>query len=73
VKREVKTSKKQLAYVRDWERRNPERAQARKNRWWKTVKGKAWLKKHQKKRNAYRKRWRANQRKNRRQNGKDER
>lgn len=55
----MKTSKKQLAYVRDWERRNPEQAQARKNAYWKTAKGKAAIKRRRKKFNAYRKRWRA--------------
>lgn len=55
----MKTSKKQLALVRDWEKRNPERAQARKNAYWKTAKGKAAIKRRRKKFNAYRKRWRA--------------
>lgn len=55
----MKTSKVQLARVRDWEQRNPERAQARKNTYWKTAKGKAAIKRRRKKFNAYRKRWRA--------------
>ena len=59
----MKTSKKQLALVRDWEKRNPERAQARKNAYWKTAKGKAAIKRRRKKFNAYRKRWRAEKRK----------
>jgi len=56
--RNVTTPKKQLAMVRDWERRNPEAAQARKNEWFKSEAGRAWLKKNQKRRNAARKRWR---------------
>lgn len=55
----MKTSKKQLEMVKDWERRHPEQAQARKNAWWKTKKGKAAIKRRRKKFNAYRKRWRA--------------
>lgn len=58
----MKTSKEQLEHVKDWERRNPERAQARKNNWFKTPKGLAWIKKNQKRRNAKRKLWRAKQR-----------
>jgi hypothetical protein len=50
---------KQAKYVRDWENRNPEQAQARKNAYWKTAKGKAAIKRRRKKFNAYRKRWRA--------------
>jgi hypothetical protein len=50
---------KQAKYVRDWEARNPEQAQARKNAYWKTAKGKAAIKRRRKKCNAYRKRWRA--------------
>jgi len=59
----MKTPKIQLERVRDWERRNPERAQARKNAWWKTNKGKAAIKRRRKKFNAYRKKWRAEKRK----------
>lgn len=59
----MKTSKKQLAMVRDWERRHPEQAQARKNAYWKTAKGKAAIKRRRKKFNAYRKRWRSEKRK----------
>ena len=54
----MKTSKKQLAWVRDWEKRNPERAQARKNEWAKSPAGKAWLAKNQKKKNRRRDAWR---------------
>lgn len=54
----MKTSQKQLALVRDWEKRNPERAQARKNAWAKSPKGKAWLAKNQKKKNQRRDEWR---------------
>lgn len=54
-----KTSPEQLARVRDWEKRNPERAQARKDRWAQSPAGKAWLKKNQKKKNAARDAWRA--------------
>jgi DNA-binding PadR family transcriptional regulator len=50
---------KQAKYVRDWEKRNPEQAQARKNAYWKTPKGKAAIKRRRKKFNAYRRRWRA--------------
>lgn len=53
-----KTPPIQLERVRDWERRNPERAQARKNRWWATAKGKAAAKRRQAAHNAYRKAWR---------------
>lgn len=60
-KTKMKTSEKQLALVRAWEKRNPERAQARKNAYWKTDKGKAAIKRRRKKFNAYRKRWRAEQ------------
>lgn len=60
---QLKTSKKQLAWVRDWEKRNPARAQARKNAYWKTAKGKAAIKRRRKKFNAYRRRWRAEKRK----------
>lgn len=55
----MKTSEQQLAYVRDWERRNPDASQARKNRYWKTAKGKAAMKRRQAKHNEYRKAWRA--------------
>lgn len=55
----MKTPKAQLTRVRDWERRNPERAQARKNAYWKTPKGKAAIKRRRKKFNAYRRKWRA--------------
>jgi len=48
----MKTSKAQLEHVKDWERRNPERAQARKNKWFGSAKGLAWIKKNQKRRNA---------------------
>ena len=58
----MKTSKKQLEMVRDWERRHPEQAQARKNAWAQSPKGRAWLSKNQKKKNAARKLWRARQR-----------
>lgn len=57
----MKTSPVQLARVRDWEERNPERAQARKNAWWKTKKGRAAAKRRQKQHNEYRRRWRAAQ------------
>jgi hypothetical protein len=56
--RPVKTSKKQLALVRDWEKRNPERAQARKNAWAQSPAGKKWLAKNQKKKNRRRDAWR---------------
>lgn len=58
----MKTSKKQLALVRDWEHRHPEQAQARKNEWAKSKSGIAWLKKNQKKKNAARKLWRERKR-----------
>lgn len=58
----MKTSKKQLAWVRDWEKRNPERAQARKNAWAKSTAGKAWLAKNQKKKNRRRDAWRKKKR-----------
>ena len=54
---------KQLAMVRDWERRHPEQAQARKNAYWKMAKGNAAIKRRRKKFNAYRRRWRAEKRK----------
>lgn len=57
----MKTSKKQLALVRDWEKRNPEQAQARKNEWAKSAKGRAWLKANQKKKNKARDAWRERQ------------
>lgn len=57
-KRKPKTSPKQLARVRDWEKRNPERAQARKDAWAQSPAGKAWLKANQKKKNAARDAWR---------------
>lgn len=60
--RPVKTSKEQLEHVKDWERRNPGRAQARKNNWFASEKGLAWIKKNQKRRNAKRKLWRAKKR-----------
>lgn len=58
----MKTSKKQLAMVRDWERRHPEQAQARKNAWAKSPAGKKWLAKNQKKKNRRRKLWRKRKR-----------
>ena len=58
----MKTSKKQLACVRDWERRNPEQAQARKNAWAKSASGKKWLAKNQKKKNRRRDAWRKKKR-----------
>lgn len=58
----MKTSKKQLAYVRDWEKRNPKQAQARKNKWAKSAVGKAWLAKNQKKKNKARDAWRKRKR-----------
>lgn len=54
----MKTSKKQLAYVRDWESRNPKQAQARKNAWAKSPAGKKWLAANQKKKNKARDAWR---------------
>ena len=61
-KAKVKTSPKQLAMVRDWERRNPEQAQARKNAWAVSQKGKEWLAKNQKKKNKARDAWRKKKR-----------
>lgn len=58
----MKTSKKQLAWVRDWEKRNPDRAQARKNAWAQLSAGKAWLAKNQKKKNKRRDAWRLKKR-----------
>lgn len=58
-KRKPKTSPKQLARVRDWEKRNPKRAQARKDKWAKSPAGRAWLRANQAKINARRDAWRA--------------
>ena len=59
---EMKTPKKQLEYVKDWERRNPEQSQARKNAWAKSPAGKKWLAKNQKKKNRRRDVWRKRKR-----------
>jgi hypothetical protein len=55
----MKTPPAQLARVRAWEKKNPKRAQARKNRWWQTQKGKAAIARRREKFNAYRRKWRA--------------
>lgn len=54
-----KTSPEQLARVKAWEAANPERAQARKDRWAQSPAGKAWLVKNQAKKNKARDKWRA--------------
>lgn len=59
MKNKPKTSAAQLARVRDWERRNPERAQARKDAWAQSPAGKAWLVENQAKKNKARDKWRA--------------
>ena len=53
----MKTPKIQLERVKDWERRNPERAQARKKKWEQSAKGRAWLAANQKKKNKRRDAW----------------
>jgi hypothetical protein len=58
----LKTPPAQLARVRAWEAKNPKRAQSRKNRWWKTEKGKAAIARRREKFNAYRRNWRAERR-----------
>ena len=58
----MKTSKLQLERVKDWERRNPERAQARKKKWEQSAKGRAWLAANQKKKNKARDAWRKKKR-----------
>jgi len=58
-KRKNITSATQLARVRAWEATHPEQAQARKDAWAQSPKGKAWLAKNQKKKNMARDKWRA--------------
>lgn len=58
-KRKTKTSPEQLARVKAWEAANPERAQARKDRWAQSPAGKAWLAENQAKKNKARDKWRA--------------
>jgi hypothetical protein len=52
-------SEKQNAAWREWAARNPEKAQANRNKWSRSEKGKAWLKANQEKKNAARDAWRA--------------
>lgn len=59
MKRKLKTSPAQRASWKNWAAENPEKAQATRNAYWKTAKGKAAIKRRRKKFNAYRKRWRA--------------
>lgn len=59
MKKELKTSAAQRASWKKWAAENPEKAQATRNAYWKTAKGKAAIKRRRKKFNAYRKRWRA--------------
>ena len=61
--KKTKTSPEQLGRVRAWEAANPERAQARKNKWAKSPAGKAWLAANQKKKNKARDKWRAKKKK----------
>lgn len=46
------------AAVQTWAEKHPEAAQANKNAYWKTRKGKAFIKARRKKFNLYRKEWR---------------
>ena len=62
IRNKKKTSPEQLGRVRAWEAANPERAQARKNKWAKSAVGKAWLAKNQKKKNKARDAWRKRKR-----------
>ena len=57
----MKTSKAQLKRVKAWEAAYPEQAQARKDKWAQSPKGRAWLKANQKKKNEARDRWRERQ------------
>lgn len=55
----IKTPRRQLDYVRDWDRRHPDRRREITKRWEMSEKGRAWLAANQKKKNAARKAWRA--------------
>lgn len=68
MKKKKITSEKQMALVRDWEKRHPEQAQARKNVWAKSEKGRIWLAKNQAKKNKARDAWRNRKRKEAKKN-----